>query len=53
MYTIFSNYCPLIARHFLTRALLATSNVDDAFRVLADAGVGAADACSINLSFIS
>ncbi|XP_033240544.1 uncharacterized protein [Drosophila pseudoobscura] len=38
-------------RHFLTRALLATSNVDDAFRVLRDAGVGAADACSIN--FIS
>ncbi|XP_023176311.2 uncharacterized protein LOC111603084 [Drosophila hydei] len=40
-------------RHFLTRALLATSNVDDAFRVLTDAGVGAADACSINLSFLA
>ncbi|XP_033245965.1 uncharacterized protein LOC117187423 [Drosophila miranda] len=40
-------------RHFLTRALLATSNVDDAFRVLKDAGVGAADACSINFTFLA
>ncbi|EDW54743.1 uncharacterized protein LOC6620465 [Drosophila sechellia] len=40
-------------RHFITRALLATSNVDDAFRVLKDAGVGAADACSINFTFLA
>ncbi|KAI8033365.1 hypothetical protein M5D96_013891 [Drosophila gunungcola] len=40
-------------RHFITRALLATSNVDDAFRVLKDAGVGAADACSVNFTFLA
>ncbi|XP_030386499.1 uncharacterized protein LOC115633244 [Scaptodrosophila lebanonensis] len=40
-------------RHFVTRALLSAENVDAAFRVLKDCGVGAADACSINFTLLS
>lgn len=39
-------------RHFITRALLATKNFDEAMVVLKDAGHGTANACSINMRFI-
>lgn len=40
------------ARHFLTRALLAAENLDQAIRILRNEGTGVADGCSINLTFL-
>ena len=40
------------ARHFLTRALLSAENFVQAQTILRDAGVGAADGCSINMTFL-
>ncbi|XP_065364743.1 beta-alanyl-dopamine/carcinine hydrolase [Calliphora vicina] len=42
-----------IPRHFLTRALLSAENFDQALDILKDAGVGAADGCSININFVN
>lgn len=44
--------CFLLARHFLTRALLAASSLPEATDILRDSGVGAANGCSINLTFL-
>lgn len=41
-----------IARHFLTRALLSAENFEQALNILKDGGVGAADGCSINMTFL-
>lgn len=41
------------ARHFITRALLAAENYDQAINILKDSGVGAADGCSVNLTFLN
>jgi hypothetical protein len=41
------------ARHFITRALLAAENYDQAIEIIKDCGVGAADGCSINLTFLN
>jgi Acyl-coenzyme A:6-aminopenicillanic acid acyl-transferase len=41
------------ARHFITRALLAAENYDQAINILKDIGVGSADGCSINLTFLN
>lgn len=46
----FSNQFP--ARHFITRALLAARNYEEAISILSDCGVGAADGCSINMAFL-
>lgn len=40
------------ARHFITRALLSAPNFEQAQKVLYDTGVGAADGCSINMTFL-
>lgn len=40
------------ARHFITRALLSAENFVQAQQILRDTGVGAADGCSINMTFI-
>lgn len=40
------------ARYFITRALLAAENFDQAIKVLRDTGSGAADGCSINITFL-
>ncbi|CRK99553.1 CLUMA_CG012870, isoform A [Clunio marinus] len=40
-------------RHFITRALLAAENYDEAIKILKDFGVGAADGCSLNLTFLN
>lgn len=40
------------ARHFITRALLAAENHEQAIRILKDSGIGAADSCSINLTWL-
>uniref|UniRef100_A0A182KHA7 Peptidase C45 hydrolase domain-containing protein n=1 Tax=Anopheles christyi TaxID=43041 RepID=A0A182KHA7_9DIPT len=39
-------------RHFITRALLAAENFVQAQEILRDHGVGAADGCSINMTFL-
>ncbi|XP_053678861.1 uncharacterized protein LOC128729230 [Anopheles nili] len=39
-------------RHFITRALLAAENFDQAQEILRDHGAGAADGCSINMTFM-
>uniref|UniRef100_A0A182N122 Peptidase C45 hydrolase domain-containing protein n=1 Tax=Anopheles dirus TaxID=7168 RepID=A0A182N122_9DIPT len=39
-------------RHFITRALLAAENFDQAQEILRDHGVGAGDGCSINMTFL-
>lgn len=39
-------------RYFITRALLAAENFDQAVKVLRDSGSGAADGCSINMTFL-
>lgn len=41
-----------LARHFITRALLAAENFVQAQTILRDTGVGAADGCSINMTFL-
>lgn len=41
------------ARHFITRALLSAENYDQALEIIKDCGVGSADACSINLTFLN
>ena len=40
------------ARHFITRALLSVENFYQAQQILRDSGVGAADGCSINMTFL-
>lgn len=42
-----------VARHFITRALLAAENFEQAQKILRDGGSGAADGCSINISFLN
>lgn len=44
-------FCPP-ARHFITRALLSAQTFEQAQRILSDTGVGAADGCSINMTFL-
>lgn len=39
-------------RTFITRALLSAQNFVEAETILRDSGVGAGDACSINMSFL-
>ncbi|XP_058443910.1 beta-alanyl-dopamine/carcinine hydrolase [Malaya genurostris] len=39
-------------RHFITRALLSSENFVQAQQILRDNGVGAADGCSINMTFL-
>ncbi|XP_044749400.1 uncharacterized protein LOC123310085 [Coccinella septempunctata] len=39
-------------RHFLTRAMLGAENFLQVQQILRDSGVGAADACSVNLTFL-
>ncbi|XP_070508633.1 beta-alanyl-dopamine/carcinine hydrolase [Chironomus tepperi] len=39
-------------RHFITRALLSAENFYQAQQILRDNGVGAADGCSINMTFL-
>ncbi|XP_059618007.1 beta-alanyl-dopamine/carcinine hydrolase [Phlebotomus argentipes] len=39
-------------RHFITRALLSADNFVQAQHIIRDAGVGAADGCSINMTFL-
>jgi hypothetical protein len=39
-------------RHFITRALLSAENFLQAQHILRDTGVGAADGCSINMTFL-
>ncbi|XP_050083525.1 uncharacterized protein LOC126570075 [Anopheles aquasalis] len=39
-------------RHFITRALLSAENFIQAQQILRDHGVGAADGCSINMTFL-
>lgn len=41
-----------LARHFITRALLSAPNFEQAQKILRDNGVGAADGCSINMTFL-
>ena len=41
----------LIARHFLTRALLSVRNLAEAQQVLRDAGTGTAHGFCVNMSF--
>lgn len=43
----------LVARHFITRALLTARNFEEALKIIKDFGVGAADGCSINLTFVN
>lgn len=40
------------ARYFLTRALLAAQSLDEVHEILTDKGVGAANGCSVNLTFL-
>ncbi|XP_067639609.1 beta-alanyl-dopamine/carcinine hydrolase isoform X3 [Eurosta solidaginis] len=40
-------------RHFITRSLLSAENFDQALTILKDEGVGAADGCSFNMTFIN
>ena len=40
------------ARHFITRSLLSAENFVQAQTILRDNGNGAADGCSINLTFL-
>jgi hypothetical protein len=42
----------ITARHFITRALLTAENFAQAQQILRDNGVGAADGCSINMTFL-
>lgn len=39
-------------RHFITRALLSAENFVQAQQILRDNGVGAADGCSVNMTFL-
>ncbi|XP_045465203.1 uncharacterized protein LOC123674268 [Harmonia axyridis] len=39
-------------RHFLTRAMLGAENFLQVQQILRDTGVGAADACSVNMTFL-
>ncbi|XP_063706790.1 beta-alanyl-dopamine/carcinine hydrolase [Culicoides brevitarsis] len=39
-------------RHFITRALLSADNFEKAQKIIRDFGVGAADGCSINMTFL-
>ncbi|XP_055389503.1 beta-alanyl-dopamine/carcinine hydrolase [Condylostylus longicornis] len=39
-------------RHILTRSLLSSDSYEQALTILKDSGIGAADACSINLTFL-
>uniref|UniRef100_A0A182IPH6 Peptidase C45 hydrolase domain-containing protein n=1 Tax=Anopheles atroparvus TaxID=41427 RepID=A0A182IPH6_ANOAO len=39
-------------RHFITRALLSAENFIQAQQILRDNGVGAADGCSVNMTFL-
>lgn len=41
-----------LARHFITRALLSADNYTKAVQIIKDTGVGAADGCSINMTFL-
>lgn len=41
------------ARYFLTRALLAAENLVQSQQILRDAGCGAADGVSINMTFLN
>jgi Acyl-coenzyme A:6-aminopenicillanic acid acyl-transferase len=43
----------ITARHFITRALLAAENYEQAIEILKDSGVGAADGCAINMTFLN
>lgn len=40
-------------RHFITRALLSAENFVQAQQILRDNGVGAADGCSVNMTFLN
>lgn len=54
VYSILNHFfisCTL-ARHFITRALLSAPNFEQAQKILRDTGVGAADGCSINMTFL-
>ena len=44
-------YC-IIARHFLTRALLSAKNLDEALTILRDPGTGSAQGFNINMAFL-
>lgn len=46
------NNIVFVARHFITRALLSAPNFEQAQKILRDTGVGAADGCSINMTFL-
>lgn len=40
------------ARYFITRALLAARNMEQAIKILKDTGVGVGNGCSINITFL-
>ncbi|XP_030751429.1 uncharacterized protein LOC115878962 [Sitophilus oryzae] len=42
-----------IPRHFITRALLSASTFEQAQKILRDSGCGAADGCSVNMTFLN
>lgn len=52
LFTIFNLFHLISARHFITRALLSALNFEKAQEILRDTGVGAADGCSINMTFL-
>lgn len=43
----------ILARHFITRALLSAENFVQAQQILRDDGCGAGDGCSINMTFLN
>lgn len=42
-----------LARHFLSRALLAAENFYQVESILRDTGCGAGDGCSVNMTFLN
>ena len=48
----FDSVYTILARQFITRALLAAENYTQAMQVLKDEGCGAADGCSVNITFL-
>lgn len=52
-FLLLKKYCRFdLARHFITRALLSAETFEQAQKILRDTGVGAADGCSINMTFL-
>lgn len=42
----------VLARYFITRALLGAESFEQALEILRDVGVGVGNACSLNLTFL-